>query len=218
MKVYIHYNARDFIAPNGQNDRWNNYTNPDSAKMFLVCAESWKRQGFEPVRLNSFGVSGFHFNGELKRIQVHDNMTGKTDFEYPLEFWNVWFQLRKLAPCLFVTIDVINFGLKEREMKLVCHLTFESALTFNKTPNWSNSCCYVSREFCDWAIDTIYKVDSGKLAMPRCIITTDEAIMRENLTFQHRVYTCYHESGNLIHYHRSMLANALDLHPVYAGA
>lgn len=216
MKVYIHYNALDFGAPTGATDRWHNYTNPDSAKMFLVCAESWRRQGFEPIRLNSHGVTGFRFKGALNCA-----------FEYPLEFWNIWFQLLKLAPCFFTSIDVINYGFSNHECERLCLNQYAVraypgnmySLSFNATENWTNACCFVTKEFCENAIDLCYQVDSGKLPIPGCVVTTDEAILRENRDKlgPHLIYTCYHSRSHLVHYHRSMLVNALDLHPVYAG-
>jgi hypothetical protein len=211
MKVYIHYNGYDFAAPDPQLDRWNNYTNPDSAKMFLVCADSWARNGWKPVRLDSSLTRGFEFVGKL---------SGKR-FEYPLECWNIWFQLEQLAkngPIVFTTTDVLNNGLKPKSLTIPA---LDIGVSFNRP--WSNSCMVVTEKFCEFAIDRIYSVDAGTYELPKCEIITDEAIMREwgsamQLKLDYTSIACITRDWQeypLIHYPRSSLARGLQYYDVY---
>lgn len=218
MKVYIHYNARDFLAPNPQDDRWHNYSNPDSAKMFCVCADSWNQGGFQPVRLDSSQVDGFKFKGKLI---PHANTFGKC---YPLEFWNVWFLLKKLAPCLWVTTDVINWRMTTFDMMRHIEIaqriwrSKQIPICWNAQNVWTNSCSYVTPEFCQYVIDTCIGVDAGRLPLPQCELVSDESILRETINrFEHEVFPSVGISAvnlfpgaPLIHYPRSSLTRGID--------
>jgi len=214
MKIYIHYNAYDFLAPPAQDDCWRNYTNPDSAKMFLVCAESWKRQGWTPVRLDTANVRpGFQFSGVLK---------DQPKF-YPLELWNIWFKLTELAPCWVTSTDVINFGF--------IHPAWDKNVTWNMGDNaWTNAVMHVTPAFCDLVIRTVKAVDSGELPPPKSTIITDENIIRDCLSSvnsqsggyysHHWSYSrfCYLVNGpanprcRLVHFPRSILRDGVNLY------
>lgn len=206
MKILIHYNGYDFAAPNSQDDVWSNYRNPDSAKMFLVCAESWERAGWQVDRLDTTLTKGFSFSGKLHRI-----------FEYPLPLWNLWYAARMQAPCWIVTTDVINYGFTPEQAAQLVKLV-DDTQGISLTVPWSNSCFWTSQVFAQGVIDLIYKVDRGERELPKCNIITDEAIIRESqmvskccvkYVMNARIETQWQYS-QLLHFPRSGLVRAID--------
>lgn len=205
MNIYIHYNGHDFFAPKGEDDVWTNYRNPDSAKMFLVCADSWERNGWTPVRLDTSNIKGFEFSGACVPLLEH----------WPLPMWNTWFMLRELAPCMFCTIDTINNGLGV-ENPIISHdyLAHDHCVSYSS--NFTMHAFYCGQDFPSLVIDTIYRADRGELPLPQTMHVSDEQIIRQHLSekfyFIPRMkFSRINKDDNsmLTIYPRSILARAL---------
>jgi hypothetical protein len=216
MKIYIHWNGFDFYAPPGSDDKWENYRNPDSAKMFLVCAASWRMHGWEPVRLDSSNVpNAFRFRNRL---------AGK--LAYPRELWDIWYQFTVLAPCWFATTDVINYGFEPAFAKSLSNLIGPHQGLSLYGPSWSNCAMFVTKEFAARIICRIIAVDGGDAPFPSCVIPTDEAIIREWADAESTNYKVqanqislpleYPFTSTLVHYGRSTLQRSIDQYSTFA--
>lgn len=216
MNIYIHWNGYDFEAPEPQKDVWCNYQNPDSAKMLLVCAASWRFKGWNPVRLDSSNVKdGFKFTGMLHH-GPNTPMLATGQLHYPVELWNVWFMLRDLAPCWVITTDMLNRNFQPEQAKQLELDHHGLAISLQKP--WTNAAMFVTRWFCMHVIKTIMDVDEGILPMPAGQIITDEMIIRERNMMQ---YVCHPigrfawvddkwDEAQLLHFSRSSILRGLE--------
>ncbi len=216
--IHIHYNASDFSAPDGENDYWRNYLNPDSAKMFLVCAESWLRHGWQVKRLVSPTHTGFVFLDKLKQVKgnIHSNYVDKA-LQYPIEFWNWWFVVHKFCDSkgMFIcTTDCINNGFTPEKAVFKLSARISDNVSFGK--DWTNTCCYVTTQSAREAIQACYSVDTGRLSMPEIMAVSDESIFRKHGHWQGMdlLATPFLDKGweekLLLHYSRSMLVRGIN--------
>jgi len=209
--IHIHYNASDFVAPDSANDYWQNYLNPDSAKMFLVCADSWETAGWQPRRFVSRKTNGFNFTGALVPHVKR----------YPIEFWNTWFDLHSACQIggpdiYFCTIDTINQHLLPEALPLISK--HEGALSGGKM--FTLSFMRVNEAFCENVIIHLNAVDAGEAPLPMCNHISDESIIREKfldvpcldiIDFS-RISSAW-KTAPLLHYSRSMVVRAMGTIP-----
>jgi len=100
--VYLFYNGDDIHVPDEREYcKWNEYKNPDSAKMAWVCADSWFRHGWTVKRLRC-GNRNASFDGRLARSPYPYN-----DFLRELHGAMTDDVLQRAA---FTTSDVVNNG------------------------------------------------------------------------------------------------------------
>lgn len=176
--VYMHHNKRPFTR---LSEQWPHYANLDSAKLFIMAATSWERQGWEVVRVDTGEVKhGFHFIGALARHHL------------PVEYWNVWKIYEQLAPCWVTHTDVLNLSFKAASPP---KLNDGHAMTCTPEPYppiWV-AAIYVTRGWVEKLCELITALDLGVLPHPRAhgyVNFADEYLIEHYMqaeTFRHPV-------------------------------
>lgn len=107
--VYVFFNAEGVVFPAGAT--WNKFQHLQDARMFNVCVESWRRQGWDVRRLAT--------TGDFPRTKfLPDGRCARQGFHwYPETYWQFlaaacWQASIDDAWRIFVTIDVINYGFR----------------------------------------------------------------------------------------------------------
>jgi hypothetical protein len=127
--------------------------------------------------------------------------------------------LRDIAPCLWLTTDIINWGLIPYEIKSYISQQHGQPFAINNANHWTNSCSYVTEQFCDWVIERIIAVDAGAIPLPPCESVSDEGIIRQ-ANDEHGRWKIYADCGispvgvmpaaPLQHYPRSSLLRGIN--------
>lgn len=195
MKIHLFYNGNSGRIP-GDSNAWTEYQDPDSFKLAWVCAESWKRQGWEVERMRC--CSATLFSGRLAKSKYPFN-----DFLFRLE--------RLLAPTpgghiWFTTSDVINFGFSTKEAALL-----PSDKHIIPNASFTMACGRVSYASIKEMIDLLWLYDNGQIAEIDGL-QADEHILRRATNYPERC--SYHDlmgcptstlRNPLVHYSRSTL-------------
>lgn len=196
MKAYIFYNGDDVGLPDEtEQSNWGGYLNPDSAKMFAVCAESWRRAGWEIERLK-LGKHYPFWRGRLAKSAYPYNhlisfLAGNRQFDEGI---------------MLVTTDVINYGFYEWSINKTRYADIP-ALHFTMSVGWFSS------QFLYDAFMLLVKYDAGEFAdVPE---HTDENVLRHHgKVLSHSGLDSYCRlSKGLMHYSRSMLKRELNKYP-----
>lgn len=213
--VHIFFNGHDCYCPPGA--VWEKFVGLDSMRIFLVCAESWRRNGWKVKRLTTAD------DGSYRKIN-YDLVKGecRKSFDwYPLPFWQFIPKAKAIAAKAknrlhyFATIDCINFaytGDCVREVKVsdcVCvNLQKEHA---------SLGAFAADFEWLDYAEEILRQYDCGRLAPLNREYTSDETILREyarhgRVNTDAMTFACNTEKDKfpLVHFSRSACKPALD--------
>ena len=196
--VHIFFNNREsYIPPGGE---WGKFQHADSMRLALFAAESWKRNGWTPKFYNTRETVGFA-EGELKRLRN----------DYPTEFLNCWFEMRKLAPAWFSTTDVYNRAFRPSDaIEAMESAGFPEAISVQKV-TFATACMWVTPTFCDQVIALIRSYEKGSLSLPPIELVSDEHIIRHHGSFKTVPVMAFAgaeagwEFAPLIHFARSCL-------------
>lgn len=218
MKVYIFYNGNDYYAPD--NGDWGNFRYINNPRLFLACANSWQQAGFEPHRITTETIDGFSLTGYL---------FGSVIRGYSHSYWNIWYKLREQLDdkryAFVVNMNVFAHGI--RPYQIVNNAL--SMLSQNKEAvalhdnGWSASCMIVTKAFCERAIETINKVDSGELPLPPDVdLMIDDKIIAHYLPMHFlRFPICGFpfirtdwRKFQMLHFARSITTRSMDSIPV----
>lgn len=212
--IHIFYNGTDYKCPSAQEDIWSNYIDPNNPRLFLACAASWERKGWQVRRISTEYTKGFKFKGHCLRDLKH----------YPQTNWDLWFELRRLAPCLCVNMNVFNTDLPVSDEVLqsfMLRVQMEGRGISMHQNGWSASCCYVTKPFVEDAIDLIYQVDRGQLAPPKCDLLIDDKILQRYGGRHYTLPWCGFpfvrsdwQTFKLLHFSRSTITRAMDAIPL----
>lgn len=157
------YNGEEIVP---EYDRWNNFNNPDAIKLAIVSSALWESYGWEVARVTTNGLAdnqGFKFSGRLVEPVSR----------YPYSRWDLWHVLRDLAPCWFTTTDIINRGFDPSWAE-----SMDQDLPKSVARNFTTACMYVTRSYCEQAIEIIKAYDQGKFSTILCDLVSDETILR----------------------------------------
>lgn len=163
MKIYIQYNTVDFwnIGRKRVSDKWPYYGEIAQAKIFILCAASWERHGWEVTRIDTDRVKyGFQFRGAMARCMI------------PPRYWDVWKVWATLAPCWVAQADVLNLGFRPPAPDTAAMPEFNlrdgEIFTFQPLDtDWPWGCLfYVTPAFCENMCQIITAVDLGLLPDP----------------------------------------------------
>lgn len=201
-KIYMFYNGEELPAP-GHHDLWSNFTNPDAVKMAIVSTALWEKREWEVERVTTTPTNGFKFSGRLVEPVTR----------YPYSRWNLWFRLKDLAPCWFTTTDIINNGFHPERSDV-------EPKPLSVAKGFTTACMFVTREYCEQAIETVRNYDDGKFPALTADLVSDETILRyygpKILTpdlMSHALAETNWQSKPLWHVPRSVLQHYANQYP-----
>lgn len=216
MNVFIFYNGEEAIFP--KDNAWEKFERTDTVRMFLACAESWRRAGWTPIRLHTQGVAPINWK-----------LGGRVEKSwrwYPEPFWQFWAKAKILRETMltFTTLDVINYGFsphvatdgawfEEPPPRLPFCVNYQrdhfSLSTFTCTPGWIAH-----------AIEVLHAYDEERLPAIERDYVSDETILR---TYAKHCVThplqafpmpgADWQRNSLLHFARSTLAVAYEAIP-----
>lgn len=166
--IHIFFDGEEIYFP--PSNAWENFTGENSARLFWVVAELWRRHGWNPKRLVSAETPDW--------IKFGPRIVEQFGW-YPQPRWQIWPKLRTLKPgrdgLIWVsTIDVIPFDLRSKEIEarsdvpIVCNFQRDhfSLSFFAATPMWI-----------ECAIETLIAYGHGKMDLLENYVS-DETILR----------------------------------------
>jgi hypothetical protein len=223
--IHIFYNGFDYSCPLPQDDKWSNYVNSTSPRMFLQTAVSWQRNGWEVRRISSVNVGGinapesFCFKGRLRESLER----------YPYHYWNLWKLLADMPePCKWVcnmdcynqdyTPEEAHLDLRSQQASQGC-MSGAVCLHVNR---WSNAIFYAGPSFAQRVCDMIEDYDEGHGEPLVTDFVHDELLIRELLQKHYvTVPRCdfgfikpHWEKAPLINISRSTISRAMATIPV----
>jgi hypothetical protein len=214
--VHIFFNGSEVNFP--PNNDWEKFTGLDAARTFLICADSWRRNGWEVKRFSTapepgrgesyydFPPTPFHpFTGRVKD-QYH---------WYPADYWQFIAKAKAILNPeewgMFVTMDVINLNFQPPHLEFIYSGDLAKGCVSFQNEHFSMSSIYCSREWLVEAERILIQYDRGELPeIPKATYISDERILREysiHAQFKTQEFACGNNSAPLIHYARSTLAN-----------
>lgn len=217
--IHIFYNGTDTVF--GENNDWEKFRNPDSVRLFLACAESWRRNGWEVRRVSTVDRDVFTpliFAGRI----------AKEGRWYPAPFWQFIAKAVSLpltghnydGTCdefVFGTYDVFNYGLSPYQIG--CGSSFDEAGCVSyQRDHFSMSLIRCNRRWLARALEILKDYDNGKLPRIPGKYVSDETILRAYAQYSlcpiqaFPVHPTAHECP-LIHFGRSSLHGAFEKIP-----
>ncbi len=202
--VYIFYNVDEFHA--AKDNAWEKFKGIDTARLFLACAESWRRNGWNPVRIST---------KEAAECDVFTGQITKSFHWYPQSYWRFIPYIcdrfnHEAGSQMFTTIDVINYGFSPM---MVDALPGADCISFQKE-HFSMSTILCNRHWRATALNCLTMYDRGRLPALDRDYVSDETILG--------VYGAYDthpvqnfpinesaERSPLIHYARSTVSRAI---------
>jgi hypothetical protein len=108
MKVFLFFNGQTGHIPLNSNN-WTLFKDPDSFKLAWICAESWKRNGWDVERFSTLQYPNY-FTGRLAPSCL-ENSYCFNNFLPALRYY-LFSQSGPYPDVWFTTTDVINNGFK----------------------------------------------------------------------------------------------------------
>lgn len=204
-KIHIFFNGEGVVFPD-RND-WEKFQELDAVRTFLICAESWRRAGWEPVRFSTVGA-GVTF--EAQKFLPAGRIAEQFKW-YPAPMWQFIAKALDVATdphgiYHFATMDVINHGFTPPAFFIPpC-----GCVTYQKE-HFSMSFISCTRAWLLKAAAILNQYDAGELKeIPRDYIS-DESILREYAEFKLtplQAFACdpMKQHFPLLHYARSTVA------------
>lgn len=212
--VHIWFNGRGVYLP--ANNDWEKFGEVDALRTFLICANSWTRNGWQVKRLITSPLPIMLNNVEYAPEYIFtptpflpNGRAASAYWWYPSEMWQYIAKCKAVVEPgfnLFVSMDVINNGLlpeylKNYDENLGC-VSFQkehfSLSAFMATPNWLIK-----------AENVLLAYDRGELPEIRSNYVSDERILRDYLPGFNaggQKFACALGYEYLIHFSRSSLA------------
>lgn len=202
--IHLFFNGAGVLFPRG--NAWEKFKELDAARTFAICAESWRRQGWNVCRLSTalgdFRRTPFSSSGECS----------KSFHWYPEVFWQFIAKAKTVAESgrltWFGTIDVINYGFRPG---LVVERSDPALTCVNlQTEHESLACFAATREWLEEAERILLRYDAGELAALPRDYTSDETILRNYAKFvslKNMIMACNTEAPrfSLLHFARTTL-------------
>lgn len=211
-KIHIFFNGEGVVFPD-RND-WEKFKELDAVRTFLICADSWRRAGWEPVRLSTVGA-GVTFKEQpfLSHGRVQEQYAW-----YPAPMWQFISKAIDVASdpngiYHFATMDVINQGFTPPAFFMPpC-----GCVTYQKE-HFSMSFISCTRAWLLKAALILADYDNGTLARINRDYISDESILREYAEFKLtplQAFACDPQKTcfPLLHYARSTLAREYNAIP-----
>lgn len=203
--LHLWFNGEGVVFP--QNNDWEKFQELDAVRTFLICADSWKRAGWNVSRMTTddFGI-GF------RRTPFRDD--GRVSKQYHWYSQNRWQFIAKALSLAtepngvywFCSFDVINNGY----MVPGFIMPPVGCVTFQRE-HFSLSFFCATRAWLLNAESILMQYDQGGLPeIPRTYVS-DEGILRQYAKFQHRPLQAFaldpeKQLFPLTHYARSTVA------------
>jgi hypothetical protein len=223
-KIHLFFNHPCEMPPEG--DLWNNWKDPDTTKLAWVCAESWRRAGWQVERMSSERKRG------QRQFAPFTGRLAKSIEFYPLVYWNFWYrayelckegQIRGQHGQWFTTIDVINFDgfspveadgelIKLFATKGVCP---ETNIVTLQSQHFSASALYLTALGCIEAVQLIEAYDRHELPLIEVDLVSDETIIRHHGKYSNLKKAAYPVEADagwypLIHVTKSCLTRLFE--------
>lgn len=185
--AHIFYNGDDLHCPNEtEASNWGAYKNPDSGKMFAVCADSWERHGWQVERLML--NRAWPVFGRFKQSNYPYNALIPALFNYTVARSGIF----------IVTTDVINLGFVPE----MVNPTFYADIPF---PHFTMAAGWFSRKWICEANRILFDYAHGKYA--DLTEHTDENVLRHYMPDMQQY--CF-ATSLVKHYSRSMIERELS--------
>lgn len=175
--VHIFYNGEGVHFP-PRND-WEKFSNENSARVFAICAESWRRNGWEVKRLSTTLP-----NDPFPRTQfLPDGECQKSFHWYPREYWQFIAKAKKIAVNshdpyhVFITFDVINFGFTP--CVLLEEMVEDKGCVSFQSEHFSMSAFACTYTWLFMAEDILGQYDRGMITSLGREYVSDETILRK---------------------------------------
>jgi hypothetical protein len=177
--VNIFFNGDECFFPGDA--AWEKFLGLDTARLFLVCAESWERNGWDVRRLSTLG-------GEYTRTPF-DYKNGKCSDSfhwYPAEFWQFIAKAKHVAAKdktrlhWFATIDIINLGFRGDLAEGFRDSKTQDCVKLNLQREHDSLGCFAADfAWLEYAESVLLSYDAGRLAALDREYVSDETILRE---------------------------------------
>jgi len=212
MDANIFFNARGVEIP--ADNAWDGFRGVEDLRVFAMCAESWRRSGWNVRRLSTVGTdytpTPFLPDG---RVAAHYHWYGS-------ELWQFIAKAKQVAQDgaqMFVTFDVMNYGLKPCAARLLDFPIGVPTCHSFQAEHFSLSCLVANGDWLELAEDILLAYDRGELPEIRATYVSDERILREYLP-GHAVpwqkFACNGGDERLVHFARSALARTFGAVPL----
>jgi len=178
--VHLFFNGDECFFPPGA--AWEKFRGLDAARTFLICAESWRRNGWDVARLSTLERDSF-----IPTPFLADGECSRSWHWYPEPFWQFIAKAKAIARVepsawhWFGTIDVINFGFKEPfppQDEATCRRIHECGCASYQREHFSMSLICCRLDWLEEAERLLIAYDQRKLASLNREYTSDETILR----------------------------------------
>lgn len=220
--VHIWFNGGEVILP--KDNGWEKFGDIDALRTFLICAESWQRNGWEVKRLSTlpvgnekfdpisarfnYSLTPFHYP-EFGPSRGYAGRVNKQFHWYKPEMWQYLAKLKSLCESgkdiMTASMDVINFGFTPGDVPQV----YGGEMLYFQPEHFSLSSFVTTWPWLNRAEEIVMEYDRGELPEIRADYISDERILREYGTGRsHAVqkFACNPGPAPLIHFARSTLA------------
>lgn len=170
-KIHIFFNGDECFFPPGC--AWEKFKGLDAARTFAICAESWRRNGWDVSRFstlgNDFPETMWRVNGECS----------KSFGWYPAPFWQWVAKAKQIAARdtsafhWFGTMDVLNFGFSPQD----CPHHGERCVSLQRE-HFSMALLRCNYDWLSDAEETLMRYDRQILKPLARDYTSDETILR----------------------------------------
>jgi hypothetical protein len=208
--VHIFFNGTGVRLP--ERNEWEKFGEVDALRLFLVCADSWRRHGWDVRRLSTV-------QGDYPATHFLEEGRVQTQFHwYAEELWQFVAKAKSVAvdgPNVFCTMDVINAGVIPAAIRLL-DLSLFACYSF-QAEHSSLSCFVCTRDWLDWAENILLRYDRSELGLIPGDYVSDEAILRTYLPSKivpWQKFACNPGPEKLIHFSRSSLARLYSATPL----
>lgn len=226
--IHLFFNGREAQFP--ENNDWEKFDGHDAVRLFLTCAESWRRQGWNVKRLTTAKVVGTadYPDGTSAPTFEYDfpaqEFTGRIATEgkwYPADNWQLCAKCATLEPdengeIWIGSFDVFNWGFTGQGIDGWSQTVFDNwgCVSFQRE-HFSMACFVATPEWFVTACELLKFYDMGKMPRIPGKYTSDETILRK-----YAEYTLYPQQSfplttdqhlyPLTHYARSTIRGAYE--------
>lgn len=219
--INIFFNGLECYFPDGA--AWEMFQGLDTARVFLICAECWHRNGWNVKRLSTVQIANEHF--KPTRF-LRDGECSKSWDWYPEIFWQFIAKAKTVAASdsavihWFTTIDVLNFGFKGDKWRIVPPL-LKRGEAFCISPQREHFSLALIGCNLAWLVQAeriLLDYDAGILPSLNRVYTSDETILRtysprnEIRTIGEMTFSCNTAKDTLplCHFARSAVKPSFD--------
>lgn len=221
--IHLFFNGREANFP--ESNDWEKMGSFDTVRLFLACAESWQRWGWEVKRLTTGPV--FDISSDTQAVDYTPlKFSGRIAKEgnwFPADNWQLMAKAATLQPndqgeIWIASLDVFNWRfIPSRESQFKLEHTATGCVSFQKE-HFSLSCFCATPEWFAAACVILLDYDSGKLPRIPGKYTSDETILRTYAKHVVRPLQCFAGDANasdfpLVHYARPLIPRVYQTIP-----